>query len=64
MLRAAEGRVAEFAGHPFAARPDWGWASLTRGRVTTATVPGTHHTLLAEANVAAVAAALRSVLAG
>ena len=64
VLRAAEGRVTEFDGHPFAARPDWGWAGLTRGRVTTATVPGTHHTLLAEANVGAVAAALRAALAG
>jgi thioesterase domain-containing protein len=64
VLRAAEGRVTEFAGHPFGERPDWGWAGLTRGRVRTAAVPGTHHTLLAEAHVGAVAAAVRSVLDG
>jgi pyochelin synthetase len=63
VLRAAEGRVSEFAGHPSAGRPDWGWAELTRGRVRTATVPGSHHTLLAEPNVDAVAATLRSLLA-
>jgi pyochelin synthetase len=63
VVRAADGAVSEFAGHPDAGRPDWGWAALTTGRVATATVPGSHHTLLAEPHVGAVAAAVRSLLA-
>jgi thioesterase domain-containing protein len=62
LLRAAEGCVSEFTGHPAGARPDWGWAELTRGRARAMTVPGSHHTLLAEPQVGAVATALRSLL--
>ncbi|WP_051722715.1 non-ribosomal peptide synthetase [Streptomyces albus] len=58
VLRARDGQVSEFAGHPFAAAPDWGWAELTTGAVDTLTVPGTHHTLLAGATVDIVADAL------
>lgn len=58
VLRARDGHVSEFADHPFAAAPDWGWAALTTGAVDTLTVPGTHHTLLAGASVAIVADAL------
>ncbi len=55
VLRAAHGVVSEFADHPEANSPGWGWASLTTGVVCTATVPGTHHTLLAAEHVAALA---------
>jgi thioesterase domain-containing protein len=55
VLRAQQGSVSEFADHPFAGMPDWGWTSLTKGRVDTAAVPGTHHTVLADRHVVAVA---------
>jgi thioesterase domain-containing protein len=58
VLRAADGRVTEFEGHPCSATPDWGWAALTTGAVTTAPVPGTHHALLVDPQVAAVADAI------
>jgi pyochelin synthetase len=59
VLRAAEGTVDEFTGHPDADAPEWGWAGLTTGAVTAVTLPGTHHTLLNDPFVAAVAAAIR-----
>jgi yersiniabactin nonribosomal peptide synthetase len=62
VLRASEGRVSEFAGHPDAALPDWGWRRLTSGTVHCTQVPGTHYTILDEPNVGALAqqvAALR-----
>lgn len=46
VVRAEDGRVTEFAGHPHGDRPDWGWSTLTGGRTVTGTAPGTHHTLL------------------
>jgi pyochelin synthetase len=46
VVRAEDGVVGEFAGHPFGDRPDWGWSTLTDGRTVTATAPGSHHTLL------------------
>ncbi len=58
VLRARDGQVSEFADHPCAAAPDWGWAATTSGAVETLTVPGTHHTLLAGASVDIVADAL------
>ncbi|MFU8852178.1 amino acid adenylation domain-containing protein [Micromonospora sp. SL1-18] len=48
VVRAGLGTVSEFAGHPFASSPDWGWASLSTGAVACVTVPGTHHTLLTQ----------------
>ncbi|MFD7288606.1 amino acid adenylation domain-containing protein [Streptomyces sp. NPDC059863] len=60
VLRARDGQVGEFAGHPFAAAPDWGWSALTTGAVNSLTVPGTHHTLLVGASVDIVADALDS----
>jgi pyochelin synthetase len=59
VLRAAAGSVGEFAGHPCADAADWGWAGLTTGAVTTATLPGTHYTVLTDPHVTAVAAAVR-----
>jgi amino acid adenylation domain-containing protein len=62
VLRAADGQVSEFGGHPHADRPDWGWAALTGGRVTTRQVPGTHHTLLTDRQaVTSVAGAINQL---
>lgn len=61
VLRAMEGTVTEFAGHPYADRPDWGWARLTAGSVHCEALRGTHHTLLKQPNVDAVAAALNEL---
>jgi pyochelin synthetase len=58
VVRARDGSVSEFAGHPSSAAPDWGWASLTTGDVRAVSVPGTHHTLLGGPSVSAVADAL------
>ena len=54
VVRAADGQVGEFAGHPDAADPAWGWSGLTTGRTGSAAVPGTHHTLLTGRTVTAV----------
>jgi amino acid adenylation domain-containing protein len=58
VVRASEGSVSEFADHPGAASPDWGWAALTTGSVACAAVPATHHSLLAPQHAAAVAEAV------
>jgi thioesterase domain-containing protein len=58
VIRAADGTLAEFAGQPGAAAPDLGWSGLTTAEVSTVTVPGTHHTLLTDPHVAAVAGAV------
>ncbi|MFD2764819.1 non-ribosomal peptide synthetase [Micromonospora eburnea] len=58
VLRARDGRVSEFADHPYGDRPDWGWAELTGGRMTAVAVPGTHHTVLTAVGVEQVAVAL------
>jgi len=58
VLRARQGRVTEFADHPCLGSPDWGWGSLTSGRVDAVAVPGTHRTMLGARHVAAVAAAI------
>ncbi len=60
VLRAAHGILGEFEGHPSATAPDWGWARLTTGPVTALAIGGTHHTLLSDPHVAAVADALAS----
>ncbi|CAM5281508.1 non-ribosomal peptide synthetase [Streptomyces spiroverticillatus] len=64
VLRARDGQVSEFADHPCADAPDWGWAALTTGALDVLTVPGTHHTLLAGASVETVAAALDGTARG
>ncbi|MFE7379630.1 amino acid adenylation domain-containing protein [Streptomyces zhihengii] len=58
VLRATDGQVSEFAGHPRADDPDWGWSDLTTGAVDTRRVPGTHHTLLSGPSADIVADAL------
>jgi thioesterase domain-containing protein len=58
LVRAVDGRVTEFAGHPAATAPDWGWSELTSGTVSSTAVPGTHHTLLTSGRVGAVADAI------
>ncbi|OEJ57843.1 hypothetical protein BGM19_07560 [Streptomyces agglomeratus] len=60
VLRAQDGHLSEFADHPYATAPDWGWSSLTTGAVDSVSVPGTHHTLLTGASLAIVADALDS----
>jgi amino acid adenylation domain-containing protein len=62
VLRAAQGTVSEFGGHPSATAPDWGWAARTTGPVTTVSIPGTHHTLLEDPQVIAVSQAIRALL--
>jgi pyochelin synthetase len=59
VVRAEHSTVSEFADHPHAPAPDWGWAALTSGTVDTTTVPGTHHTLLAGQHLARVARGFR-----
>lgn len=59
VVRAGDGMVSEFAGHPHSARPDWGWAELTTGPVSVTVVPGSsHYTLLGEPHVREVAAVI------
>ncbi|MFI2437496.1 amino acid adenylation domain-containing protein [Streptomyces sp. NPDC018693] len=48
VLRARDGAVSEFAGHPAADAPDWGWSAYTRGGVLPVPVSGTHYTLLTD----------------
>ncbi|MFH9065075.1 amino acid adenylation domain-containing protein [Streptomyces coeruleorubidus] len=54
VVRAERNVVTEFADQPHAQEPEWGWARLTAGEVTSLTVPGTHHTLLTEPNALAL----------
>lgn len=56
VVRAVQGSVTEFADHPHTDSAEWGWSSLTSGRTTAERTDGTHHTLLTDAHVAAVAA--------
>lgn len=58
VVRACDGLVSEFDGHPAAHSPDWGWAALTTGSVEAVYVPGSHYTLLDASHIAAVADAL------
>ncbi len=50
-----EGEGDELEGHPAQARQDWGWQTYTRGTARGATVPGTHHTMLAQAHLPGLA---------
>ncbi|MFE0812903.1 amino acid adenylation domain-containing protein [Streptomyces sp. NPDC058848] len=59
VLRAQLGQVGEFAGHPGAAAPDWGWSALTRAGVRAESVAASHHTLLTDP--AALAAVVHAV---
>ncbi|MES2674929.1 MAG: amino acid adenylation domain-containing protein [Pseudomonadota bacterium] len=60
VIRALEGIVTEFADHPCATAPDWGWSELTTGSVFSHSVPGSHHTFLRTPNVIHVAKLLNS----
>ncbi|WP_367129377.1 amino acid adenylation domain-containing protein [Saccharothrix sp. HUAS TT1] len=62
VVRAADGVVSEFADHPHAEDPDWGWHTLTTGAATGIALPGTHYTLLTDRHVTPVAAAVRDHL--
>jgi amino acid adenylation domain-containing protein len=62
VLRAAQGQVPEFAGHPAAAAADWGWSAFTRGPVQATLLPGDHHTLWSPPNDAALLAAVLAAL--
>ncbi len=46
MLRADSGCVSEFALHPHADEPAWGWRHHTTGTTRALALAGTHHTLL------------------
>lgn len=61
VLRARDGEVMEFSGHPYAGKADWGWALLTAGKVYCERLRGTHHTLLRQPNVEAVARVMNGV---
>lgn len=61
LARAADGVIAEFAGHPYTDRPDWGWALLTSGPVYAERLRGTHHTLLQRSHVDAVARVVNGI---
>lgn len=61
LIRARDGRVSEYAGHPREAAADWGWSSRTRGTVAARVVAGTHHSLFASQHIAEVVAALREL---
>lgn len=56
VIRARDGAVTEFAGHPAEGEPDWGWSSLTTSGARATVVPGTHHTLLADPAAVAIVA--------
>ena len=60
VLRAAEGTLPEWAGHPAAHSADWGWAGFTSGRVRALEMPGNHDTMLAAPHDAALARAVAS----
>jgi amino acid adenylation domain-containing protein len=60
VLRASQGEVSEFAGHPHEARADWGWSLLTTGLVRAQRITGSHYTVLGTPGVGQIADALQS----
>ena len=54
LIRAESGVVSEFMGHPCAHEPDWGWQRFCN-EIGTASLPGSHYTLLSDATVEQVA---------
>ena len=46
LLRATQGSVPAFAGHPAEDLPDWGWGRFAAAGVRSRRVPGSHHTML------------------
>jgi amino acid adenylation domain-containing protein len=63
VLRAREGRVSEFAGHPAEHTSDWGWAACTLGTVSSVVIPGNHYTILSPQHGDALPLALNAQLA-
>ena len=57
LVRAKQGEVSEFGGHPYERSPDWGWAPLSDAGAIVVSVPGTHYTLLTE-HIATVASVI------
>lgn len=55
VLRASQGQVSEFAQHPHAEEPSWGWSRLTDGHTEACDVEGTHQSLLTQPAVAVCA---------
>jgi len=62
VFRAREGRVSEFADHPADGTLDWGWASLTRGKVASTVVSGSHYTILSPQNIDALLSEMKRQL--
>jgi thioesterase domain-containing protein len=60
VLRASQGRVSEFAQHPHAQAPCWGWSRLTEGHTEAFDVEGTHQSLLTQPAVAICAQRIQS----
>ncbi len=60
VLRAAEGTLPGFSGHPAARSADWGWSGFTSGCVHALALPGDHDTMLAAPHDAALVHALES----
>lgn len=55
VLRATEGTVTEFVDHPYSECADWGWSLLTSAKTVSKRLSGSHHTLLRQPNVQAIA---------
>ncbi len=55
LIRAEHDVVSEFADHPCANEPGWGWQELCK-TLATASLPGSHYTLLGASSVARLAA--------
>ena len=64
ILKAASGRVSEYARHPFVESDDWGWRTWTCAFATTTQVPGGHHTMFAQPHAEALHVALKEHLSG
>jgi yersiniabactin nonribosomal peptide synthetase len=61
LLRALDGQVSEFGGHPAQGEPTWGWQAHGKpGAMQAVWVKGTHHTVLLETYVAACAQAIEA----
>jgi thioesterase domain-containing protein len=61
VIKAQDGTVGEFAGHPAAHEADWGWSAYSRGRVHARVVPGNHYTLLSPRHLARTAGEIDSI---
>jgi yersiniabactin nonribosomal peptide synthetase len=64
VLRAREGSVSEFIGHPAAQSSDWGWRLLTDGHITCVPIAGSHHTILSEQHLDSLRHEINRILEG